>query len=149
MFWQKTKRKETFQFEAMRDNHEGMPEIVDAFKDDEQYFGVFAVEIGGVIKKFHFGVTRQSYLTLKKVLQLRPFDMMPGLKHQYFYAGGSFRLIDTETLELGDCEIAIRVEQSKNGKTVSLEAPKELMQNLKWAKQLKEFSEAAHLLEVE
>ena len=133
----------------MRDNHEGMPEIVDAFKDDEQHFGVFAVEIGGITKKFHFGVTRQGYLTLKKVLQLRPFDMMPGLKHQYFYAGGSFRLLDTETLELGDCEIAIRVEQGKNGKTVSLEAPKELMQNLNWAKQLKDFSETAHLREVE
>ena len=58
------------------------------------------------------------------------------------------RLIDTETLELGDCEIAIRVEQGKNGKTVSLESPKELMQNLNWAKQLKDFSETAHLLEV-
>ena len=126
-----------------------MPEIVDAFKDNEQHFGVFAVEINSVRKKFCFGVTRKGYLTLKKVLQLRPFDMMPGLKHQYFYAGGSFRLLDTETLELGDCEIAIRVEQGKNGKTVSLEAPKELMQNLNWAKQLKDFSETAHLLEVE
>ncbi len=133
----------------MRASHVGMPEIGDAFKDNEQYFGVFAVEIGSVIKKFHFGVTRQGYLTLKKVLQLRPFDMMPGLKHQYFYAGGSFRLINTETLELGDCEIAVRVEQGKNGRTISFEAPKELMQNLNWAKQLKDFSEAAHLTEVE
>ena len=132
----------------MRDNHEGMPEIIDAFKDDEQYFGVFAVEINGVRKKFRFGVTRQGYLTLKKVLQLRPFDMMPGLKHQYFYAGGTFRIVDRKTLELADCEIAIRVEQGKNGGDVSLEAPKELMQNLTWAKQLKDFSEAAHLLEV-
>ena len=132
----------------MRDNHEGMPEIIDAFKENEQHFGVFAVEINGVRKKFSFGVTRKGYTTLKKVLQLRPFDMMAGLKHQYFYSGGSFRLLDTETLELGDCEIAIRVEQGKNGKTVSLKAPKELMQNLNWAKQLKDFIEAAHLPEV-
>ena len=132
----------------MRDNHEGMPEIVDAFKDNEQHFGVFAVEINGVRKQFCFGVTRQGYLTLKKVLQLRPFDMMPGLKHQYFYAGSSFRVLDKEKLELGDCEIAIRVEQGKNGKTVSLESPKELMQNLNWAKQLKDFNETAHLREV-
>jgi hypothetical protein len=132
----------------MRDNHEGMPEIIDAFRENEQHFGVFSVEINGIKKKFCFGVTRQGYLTLKKVLQLRPFDTMPGLKHQYYYAGASFRVIDTKTLELGECEIAIRVEQNKRGKTISLQAPKELMQNLNWAKKLKDFSEVAHLLEV-
>ncbi len=133
----------------MRDNHEGMPEIVDAFKESEQHIGVIAIEINGVTKKFRFGVTQKGYLTLKKVLQLRPFDMMPGLKHHYFFAGGSFRLVNIETLELGDCEITIRVEQGKNGKEVSIPATKELMQNLNWVKQMKDFSEAAHLPEVE
>lgn len=133
----------------MRDGHDGMPEIIDAFKENELYFGVFAVEFNGVRKKFRFGVTRSGYLTLKRVLQLRPFDMMPGLIYKYFYAGGSFRVLDTKTLELGDCEIGIRVEQGNKGKTVSLESPKELMQNLNWVKQLKDFSEAAHLSEVE
>jgi hypothetical protein len=133
----------------MRDNHEGMPEIVDAFKENEQHIGVITIEINGVTKKFRFGVTQKGYLTLKKVLQLRPFDMMPGLKHHYFFAGGSFRLVNIETLELGDCEITIRVEQGKNGKEVSIPATKELMQNLNWAKQMKDFSEAAHLPEVE
>ena len=147
--WQQQNRTATFNFSEMRDNHEGMPEIVDAFKDDEQYFGVLAIEINGVSKKFRFGVSRQGYLTLKRVLQLRPFDMMPGLKHHYYFAGGSFRLVNVETLELGNCEITIRVEQDKNGKEVSMPAPKELMQNLNWAKQMKDFSEAAHLPEVE
>ena len=133
----------------MRDNHEGMPEIVDASKENEQHFGVFAVEIDGVRKKFRFGVTRQGYLTLKKILQLRPFEIMPGLKHQYFYAGGSFRVLDTKTLELGDCQITLRVEQGNKGKEVSMSSPKELMQNLNWAQQLKDFSEAAHLPEIE
>jgi hypothetical protein len=133
----------------MRDNHQGMPEIIDAFTENDQHFGVFAVEINGISKKFRFGVTRKGYVTLKKVLQLRPFDMMPGLSHRYYYAGGTFRLVNTETLELADCEIAIRVEQGKNGKTISLQSPKELMQNLNWVKQLKDFSETAHLQEVE
>lgn len=133
----------------MRDNHDGMPEIIDAFKENEQHFGVFAIEINGVRKKFCFGVTRQGYLTLKKVLQLRPFEMMPELKHQYFFAGSTYRIVDRETLELADCEIAIRVEQGKNCGTVSLEAPKELMQNLNWAKQLKDFSEISHLKEIQ
>jgi hypothetical protein len=129
----------------MRDNHEGMPEIIDAFKEDEKHFGVIAIEINNVTKKFSFGVSKQAYLTLKKVLQLRPFDMMPGLKHHYFFAGGSFRLINIETLEVGGCEITIRVEQGKNGKEISVAAPKGLMQNLNWAKQIKDFNETSHL----
>ena len=133
----------------MRDNHDGMPEIIDAFKENDEYFGVIGIKIGGVRKKFRFGVTRPSYLTLKRILQLRPFDQMPGLKHRYFYSEASFRLVDTKTRELSECEISIRVEQGKNGKTVSLEAPEGLMQNLNWAKQIKDFSELAHLPEVE
>lgn len=132
----------------MRDNREGMPEIIDAFKENEQHFGIIAIEINGRTKKFRFGVSRQSYLTLKKILQLRPFDLMPGLKHNYFFAGGSFRLVNVETLELGNCEITIRVEQNKNGKEITIPAPKELMQNLNWAKQMKDFNEATHLPEV-
>ena len=71
----------------MRDNHDEMHEILDAFQGGEQFFGVIAVEIGGITKKFRFGVSRKGYLTLKNILQLRPFDAMPGLKHKYFLAG--------------------------------------------------------------
>jgi hypothetical protein len=133
----------------MRDNHEGMPEILDAFQDNEQCFGVIAIEIDGVTKKFRFGVSRKGYLTLKKILQLRPFDAMPGLKHRYFLAGVTYRIVDRETLELDDFEIGVRVEQDKNARTVSLKAPKDLARNLIWFNELKDFSEAAHLPEVE
>ena len=132
----------------MRDNHEGMPEIVHAFKDNEQYFGVFAIEINGTKRKFRFGASYKGYLTLKKILQLRPFEIMPGLKHQYFFAGGSFRLVNIETRQLGDCQITIRVEQGKQGKEITMSSQKELMQHLNWAKQLKDFGEAAHLPEI-
>ena len=69
----------------MRDNHKGMPEIIDAFEKDEHYFAVVEVEIDDVFKKFQFGVSRDGYLALKRALQLRPFDKMPGLKYRYFY----------------------------------------------------------------
>ncbi len=133
----------------MRDNHKGMPEIIGAFEEYEQFFGVIRIEINGVAKKFKFGVMPTAYKTLRRVLQLRPFDMMPGLKHRYFYAGGTFRLIHLETRELSDCEITIRVEQGKDGKEFSMKASKELMQNLNWSKHIKDFSEASHLLEIE
>ena len=128
----------------MRDNHKGMPEIVDAFIDDEErHAGVIAIEIDGEIKKFRFGVSLAGYHALKRILQLGPFEVMPGLKHQYFYTG-SYR-----KLELPKCEVTIRVEQGKNGKEFTVEAPMPLLQNLVWFQGLKDFGEAAHLPEEE
>ena len=127
----------------MRDNHKGMPEIIDAFIDEkEQYTGVVAIEINDEIRKFRFGVSPAGYRALKRVLQLRVFEVMPGLKHRYFYAG-SYR-----KLELPKCEATFRVEQGKNGKEFFVEAPLPLLQNLIWFQGLKDFGEAAHLPEV-
>ncbi|MBD1869042.1 hypothetical protein H6F95_17430 [Cyanobacteria bacterium FACHB-471] len=133
----------------MRDNHEGMPEILDAFQDGEQYFGVIAIELDDVSKKFRFGVSRRGYSTLKKILQLRPFDAMPGLKHRYFIAGVTGRIVDRKKPDFADFEIGVRVEQDKNGGTVSVESPKDLAQNLLWFYELKDFNKAEHLPEVE
>ncbi|MEZ5426311.1 MAG: hypothetical protein R2747_08610 [Pyrinomonadaceae bacterium] len=133
----------------MRDNHKGMPEIIDAFKEGENYFGVIAVEIEGVRKKFRFGVSRKGYLTLRKILGLRPFDAMPGLGHRYFSAGVSFRIVDRKKPEFADFEVGIRVEQGKNGKTFTMKSPKDLARNLIWFNELKDFDEAGHLPEVE
>ena len=52
----------------MRDNHEGMPEIIDAFEEGSQYFGAVGIEIGGKLKMFRFGVSQAGYRALKKVL---------------------------------------------------------------------------------
>lgn len=133
----------------MRDNHEGMPEILGAFQDGEQYFGVIAIKLDGVSKKFRFGVSRQGYSTLKKILQLRPFDMMPGLKHRYFVAGVTYRIVDRKKPDFAEFEIGVRVEQDKNGGTVSVKSPKNLALNLNWFYELKDFNTAEHLLEVE
>lgn len=132
----------------MRDNNEGMPEIIDAFKENDCYFGVVAITVNDLTKKFRFGLSKQNYLTIRRILQFRPFDKLGGLRYRYFFSGGSYRLINTETLELGDCEITIRIEQNKNGKEFTFPATKELMQNLSWANQIKDFKEAEHLPEV-
>lgn len=132
----------------MRDNHKGMPEILDTFKEGEHYFGLISVEIDGIMKKFRFGVSRKGYLTLKNILQLRPFDTMPGLKYRYFLAGVSFRIVDRKIPEFADFEVGIRIEQGNNGKTMTVESPKDLAQNLIWFNELKDFNEAAQLVEV-
>ena len=127
----------------MRDNHEEMPEIIDAFEKDGHYFGIVQIEIEGTYKKFQFGILRKSYLALKKILQLRPFDMMPGLKHRYFFAEAYYKIEDTS-----DCGIYVRVEQGKSGKQMDTRVPKELLANLLWFSKLESFNEAAHLPEV-
>ncbi len=127
----------------MRDNHEGMPEIVDAFEKDGQYFGVIGIEIGGTYKRFQFGVSQAGYRAIRKVLQLHPFDSMPGLKHRYYFAQAYWKLADSS-----DCGMKVRVEQDRNGKEVDARVPKDLLSNLRWFAEIKDFSEAAHLPEV-
>lgn len=127
----------------MRDNHDGMPEIVDAFEDDGQYFGVVGVEIGGESRKLRFGVSQAGYRALKRVLQAHPFDSLPGLKHRYYFAEAHWNVEDSS-----DCGMRVRVEQGRNGKQFDVRAPKDLLANLGWFAELKDFSEAAHLPEV-
>ncbi len=127
----------------MRDNHTRMPEIIDAFEKNRIYSGIVEIEIDNVYKKFEFGVTYNSYLLLKRILQIRPFDMMPGIKYRYFFAGGCRRNADDS-----DCIMDIRIEQDKNAKQVNMSVPKDLLANLIWFSQLKSFEEASHLPEV-
>src|SRR5438552_13933518 len=67
----------------MRDNHEGMLEFIDVFESDEHYFAVVEHQS----RKFKFGVSRAGYRAIRKAMQFRPFDMMPGLKYRHFYVG--------------------------------------------------------------
>lgn len=67
----------------MRDNHEGMPEIVAAFEKDGQYFGIVGIQVSSESRQFQFGVSANGYRALRKILQLRPFDTMPGVKQRY------------------------------------------------------------------
>ena len=127
----------------MRDNHEGMPEIVDAFEKDAQYFGVIGIEVGGLYKQFQFGVSQAGYRALRKILQFRPFDIMPGVKQRYYFAGSYGRIPDSS-----DFKTYVRVEQGKDGKQVDVRVPKDLLANLRWFSEIKDFSDAAHLPEV-
>lgn len=127
---------------SMRDNHEAMPEIVDTFKDGDQYFGVVGIEIGGERRKFRFGVSQAGYRALKRVLQLHPFDSLPGLQHRYYFAQAYWKIEDSS-----DCGMKVRIEQGKNGRQVDVRVPTDLLANLRWFAELKDFTEAAHLPE--
>ena len=123
----------------MRDNHEGLPEIVDALEKDGQYFGLVQLEREGKQGRFRFGVSREGYISLRQVLQLRPFDKMPGLKSRYFFVPAVRRLDGNRAM------MTIRVEQGRDGKQLEVEALRDVVANLMWFYKLKDWSKAAYL----
>lgn len=123
----------------MRDNHEGMPEFINAFEDDSNYFLRVKVTLGSESKSYQFGVSRSGYLATKRMFQSRPFDMMPGLKYRYFYAGSS-KIWESQLHEM-----TVRIEQGKDATSMVFEVPKDLHANLLWFKRLESFTEASYL----
>ena len=121
----------------------GCRRLLDAFEKGGRYFGLIGIRISGKSKRFRFGVTQAGYRGLKRVLQLHPFDSLPGLKHCYYFAEAFWSLEDSS-----GCGMKVRIEQGKNGKQVDVHVPKDLLSNLRWFAELKDFSEAAHLPEV-
>jgi hypothetical protein len=126
----------------MRDNHKGMPEIVDAFEKAGLYFGIVEIQISSESKQFQFGISQNGYRALRKILQLRPFGTMAGVKQRYFFAGSYGRIPSSSEFSTD-----VRVEQNREGKQVEVRVPKDLLSNLVWFASIKDFGEAAHLPE--
>jgi len=127
----------------MRDNHKGMPEIVDAFKKDGLYFGIVEIQVATESKQFQFGISLNGHRALRRILQLRPFDTMPGIKQRYFFVGAYGGIADSS-----EFRTSIRVEQDRQGRQVEVRVPKDLLSNLVWFSRIRDFAEAAHLPEV-
>ena len=116
----------------MRDNHEGLPEIINAYERDEHFFCSVSLTIRTETKVFEFGINQESYKAVKRILSLRPFAQFPGAKYRYFYAQGT----------------KIRIEQEKQGKEFEVVAPESLLANLTWFFQVKDFKAVAYLPEI-
>ena len=128
----------------MRDNHEGLPEIINAYERDEHFFCSVAITLGAETKFFEFGMNQEAYKAVKRILALRPFEQFPGAKYQYFFSPGARR----ESSNPSKTYCYIRIEQEKKGKEFEVAAPESLIANLMWFFQVKDFSELAHLREI-
>ena len=60
----------------MRDNHDGYPELLDAYERDGLFYGAVRVTVADEVAAFEFGVERRGYVTLRQILQTRPFDTL-------------------------------------------------------------------------
>lgn len=124
----------------MRDTSEGMIEIIEAFKEGEGYFSIIEVPKENKKERFRFSVTQNGYKTIRKILQSRVLDNMPGLKYKYFWDGSISRETESKKIQLG-----IRCEIEGDGKTFYIEVPQDLASNLRWFKDIKSLDEAMHL----
>ena len=107
-----------------------MPELIDAFENNGQYFGVVGEVESNNERRFQFGLSLLGFRALRCVLQDRPFDMMPGLKYLYFYAGSSKRSSEERYA------MSVRIELDNDAKQKDFDIPKDLHANLLWFQRL-------------
>jgi hypothetical protein len=128
---------------SMRDNHQGYPELVSAYERDGLYFGVIGLSLPSDSAAFEFGLDGKGYEALKRILQTRPFDQMPGVPYKYFFTGSCSR-----KLKDGPVTVVIRVEQGTTTKNLHFDCCNSLASNLVWFFSLKDFKDAAVLKRV-
>ena len=123
----------------MRDTSDGMIEIIKVIEESDGYYSIIEIHIQNEKERLRFGVTQNSYKALRKILQSRPLDTMPGLNYRYFWDRSIGRKTEKNIF------IGIRCEVEGKSKSFDFEVPQELASNLKWFAELKSFDEVEHL----
>ena len=126
----------------MRDNHDRLPEILQAFERDGAFFATVAVTIASDTRQFEIGLQEDAYRAVKRVLDSRPFDQLPGTAYRYFFVPTVGRT------ERGTANVDFRIEQGASARQFSFEIPVSLAANLMWFFELKDFSPTSHLRSV-
>lgn len=120
----------------MRDNHDGLPEILEPVEEQGKYFANIALERDAVRRAFRFEVAFESFRVLQQVRQIRPFDLMPGVKYRYFFVPS------VQKLDPGAVSLTVRVQLCDQSKEMTIKAPEFLFANLLWFFQLTELDDA-------
>jgi hypothetical protein len=123
----------------MRDNHDGYPELLDAYEREGSYFGAVRVIVTGEEATFEFGLDERGYLSLKGILQSRPFE--PRGQYRYFFRGNFGKRDDASD----KVTFGVRIEQGANGKGFDFDGPVSLVSNLLWFQSLKDLQPTAPL----
>ena len=126
----------------MRDNHEGYPEIVNAYERDGQYFGAVRIVVGDAASTIEFGVSAAGHSALRRILSARPFDSLPGIPYRYFFTGSFIGAMETGQ-EVFDFHV--RIEQGTSAKKFEFRGPKTLLANLLWFRELKSLEQTSGL----
>jgi hypothetical protein len=123
----------------MRDNHDGYPELVDAYERDGLYFGAVRVTLSDETAAFEFGVEKRGYFSLRRIFQSCPFE--PRGQYRYFFSGRfSKKDLSSDIVTFG-----VRIEQCATGKTLDFDGPESLVANLLWFKSLNNLESTSSL----
>jgi hypothetical protein len=128
----------------MRDNNEGLPEIIKTTSRDGSFFVIIKVKINEISKTFEIGISQKSFSYIKKILSYHPYDNLPGLVHEYYFVPSISKNSDNMT-----CKTIFRVVQGKNAKNFEFELTNELFANLLWFFELRNFEKTKYLKEIE
>jgi hypothetical protein len=123
----------------MRDNSEGMPELIEANAEPEGFFGIIRCRDETGKRSYRIGLQEYEYKAWRKVLTTRPFDRMSMEPCRYFFAGAG-RHSDRKTYA------TFRIEQGSEGRQFDIDLPEHAVANLVWFFQLKDPKDADHLL---
>jgi hypothetical protein len=127
----------------MRDNHEGLPEILDTVERDGNYFGVVQIGSEENLVAFEFGIDSSGYRALRRVLQTKPFETLGSGACRYYFVPSVRRLPES-----GHAEFEVRIEQGSDGRQFTFKGSLGLVANLMWFFELKDLASAAHLRQV-
>lgn len=131
----------------MRDHSKNLnlTELISAFESEGHYFAVVGRIDNGVAKKFRFGILESGYAAMRKILETRPLDTMPGVKYRYYdaraYCNG------TTSNSNGQPMMWVWIEMSGKSLMRGFDVPIELLANLVWFGELSDCSAASHLAE--
>lgn len=126
----------------MRDNHDGYPEILNAYEREGQYFGAVRLVLQDGSPTVEFGVTEAGHAALKRILSARPFDALPGIRYRYFFVGS---FIGATKPNQDVFAFDIRIEQNAAAKSFQFSGPKTLLANLLWFLNLKSVDQIGDL----
>jgi hypothetical protein len=117
-----------------------LPEILDAYERDGNFFASIRLIRDSEDRVFELGITRSAYAALRRVFQVRPFGQIPGATRRYFFALAVSKREDPER-----CIGTVRIEQDRDGKQFEFEMPSGLIANMLWFFEMKTLAPAQHL----
>lgn len=124
----------------MRDNSDGMVELLRTYDRDGRTFGLVRVTIGADTRPVEIPLSSTASAGFSRVVGLQPFDTMAGVQHRFFFAR-SVRRLEGEAL----AEVGIRVEVGPDAKTFDVKVPLEFASNLIWLAQVRDWNQLARL----
>ena len=126
----------------MRDNSNQLPEIVTTYNFEDKYYAIIGIEIESIKKYFRIGIMKNSYNSILKIIQSKPFSTYPGINYKYYFVPSIMKKNDNEVT------VRIFIENGNQAKQFDCLLPTDLAQNMLWFFNIKSFDHIKEIPEV-